>query len=260
MSPQDRKPLRGRIALVTGSATGIGSAIVMALCRQGACGIVNYLHSARAADRLSRQIRSAGGRCQAIRCDVTEERPVAAMIRKILREHGRLDILVNNVGPFLRKPVARTSAAEWRYILEANLTSAFILSRLALPAMTRRGWGRIVNIAAAGAERAHGPAGMAAYAAAKAGLVAFTKALARETASAGITVNAVCPGIIHQKSLSLEEACQLRTKDSPASKLAVPVGRPGTGEDIAATVCHLCLEHSSFTTGAVVTVSGGWNI
>jgi 3-oxoacyl-[acyl-carrier protein] reductase len=245
--------LEGRVALVTGAAKGIGRAIALTLATNGADIAVNYLSSQDEALEVVRGIESKGRKALAIRADVTSEVEVAVLVENTLAHFGRLDILVNNVGDWITKDVETMSLGEWRRVLDTSVTAAFLCSRQVLPIMKRQRWGRIVNLAAAGAYRAHGASGMSAFYAAKAGIVAFTKSLAREVGRSGITVNAVAPGVVADKERTVKEA--LEVKDEETS-----VGRPGTSWDIAATVTFLVSDEANFVTGDVINVTGGWLI
>lgn len=245
--------LEGRVALVTGAAKGIGRVISLSLAKAGADVAINYLHSEKEAQDLVRQMESMGRRAMAIGADVTKEDHVADMVDRVHSFFGRLDVLVNNVGDWAVKNVEEMSTEEWRRVIDTNLTAVFFCSKHALPLMKARGWGRIVNTAAAGAYRAHGTSGMSAFYAAKAGVVAFTKSLAREAGQFGITVNAVAPGVVQEKSRTVEEALKLKDKETA-------VGRPGTSWDVAAAVLFLVSDEASFITGDVLNVGGGWLI
>ncbi len=243
--------LSGHRALVTGGARGIGRAIALTLAREGASVGISYLTSSVAARKVAAGIRSAGVGASAIRTDVTREAEVKRLVAGTAKALGGLDILVNNVGNFLVKDVARTPYAEWRDLLDSNVTAAFLASKHALPFLRRAGWGRIVSIGAAGAYRAHGSKGMAGFYAGKAGIVALTKALAREVGRYGVTVNVVSPGIVDDYDLTIEQARRRRDPETA-------VGRPGTAQDVANAVAFLCSDEAEFVTGDVLNVTGGW--
>jgi len=245
--------LQGRAALVTGAAKGIGRAIAFTLAEKGADIAVNYLHSKADALKVVNDIESKGRKALAIKADVTSEEDVTLLVQEVHAHFGRLDILVNNVGDWITKDVEAMSLGEWRRILDTSVTAAFLCSRQVLPIMKKQKWGRIVNLAAAGAYRAHGASGMSAFYAAKAGVVAFTKSLAREVGRSGITVNAVAPGVVMDKERTVKEA--LEVKDDQTS-----VGRPGTSWDVAAAVAFLVSDEAGFVTGDVINVNGGWLI
>jgi len=243
--------LEGRVALVTGAAKGLGRTVALSLAGKGVDVAVNYHKSANEAARLVEKIETLSRKSIAVQADVTNEEQVVELIDKVHSRFGRLDILVNNVGDWLTKKVEDMTIEEWRGIIDSNLTATFLCSKHALPIMKEKRWGRIVNVAAAGAYRAHGTANMSAFYAAKGGIVAFTKALAREVGQNGITVNAVSPGVIDDKEITVEAAAKIADQDTA-------VGRPGTSYDVAAAVLFLVSEEASFVTGDVLNVTGGW--
>ena len=243
--------LEGRAALVTGGSRRLGKVIALALAREGANVAITYRTRSREAQAVAASIRALGRRTAVIRADLTRPADCTRAVGTAARALGRLDILVNNVGDWKVKTVAATDLAEWRAVLDSNLTATYLCSRAAIPHMRRHGWGRIVNLGAAGAYRAHGTARMASFYAAKAGIVAFSKSLAREVGPAGITVNVVSPGVIADPELS--RAAALRRKDADTA-----IRRPGTGSDVAAAILFLVSEEADFITGDVIGVSGGW--
>ncbi len=243
--------LAGRAALVTGGSRRIGKVLALALAEDGADVAITYRRHAREAEAVVRSIRELGGRSIAIRADLTRPADCRRAVDTAARRFGRLDILVNNVGEWIVKPVESTRLEEWREVIDSNLTATYLCSRAALPWMRKHRWGRIVNLGAAGAYRAHGTARMAAFYAAKAGIVAFSKSLAREVGAYGITVNVVSPGVIKAPELSVARA---RRRADPETA----VRRPGTGADLAAAVRFLVSEEAEFVTGDVLGVTGGW--
>ncbi len=243
--------LDGRVALVTGGSRRIGKALALALAEAGADVALTYRTHEAEAKRVAAAIEALGRRALVVRADLTRPADCRRAVSTAARRFGHLDILVNNVGEWIVKPVDRTSLAEWREVLDSNLTAAFLCSQAAVPHMRRRGWGRIISLGAAGAYRAHGSARMASFYAAKAGIVAFSKALAREVGRYGITVNVVSPGVIKDPGLS--PAAARRRRDAGTAS-----GRPGTGADVAAAVLFLASEEAGFITGDVIGVTGGW--
>ena len=243
--------LRGRAAVVTGGARGIGRTICVELARAGADVCVNYRSSEAAANRLVRELVGLKSDAFAVRADITKAREAKRLVDTAAKRYGHLNILVNNVGDFLVKTIEDTSDAEWRQILESNLSTMFLCTKAALPHLRKRKWGRIVNLACAGAYRAHGTAEMSAYYAAKAGVVAFTKALAREEGPHNITANAVAPGIIDDYDLTVDAAWR-----KPRKEFSIP--RANTATDVAHAVAYLCSEEAGFVTGNVLNVTGGW--
>ena len=237
--------------MVTGGARGIGRAMCVELARAGADVCVNYRTSEAAANRLVRDLVGLKSDAFALRADVGKARDAKRLVDAAAKRYGHLDILVNNVGDFLVKRIEDTTEAEWRHVLESNLTTMFLCTKAAIPHLRKRKVGRVVNVACAGAYRAHGTAEMAAYYAAKAGVVAFTKALAREEGPHHITANAVAPGIIDDYDLTIEAA-----KAKPRKEFAMP--RAETSWDVAHAVVYLCSEEAGFVTGSVLNVTGGW--
>ncbi|MBE3589955.1 MAG: SDR family oxidoreductase [Firmicutes bacterium] len=246
--------MQGRVALVTGSATGLGRAVALALAEAGCDVAVNYVHSEAQAEALARAVADLGRRAACLRADVADAAAAEGLVAAVEEQLGRLDVLVHAAGPFLfdRRRLAELTAEEWRRLLDGNLSSAFHLVRRALPGMRARHWGRIVLFGFSEAGQAPGWPGRAAYAAAKVGLVSLARSLALEEARHGITVNVVCPGDIRHpwKERRIAEA-------RGAADERTPVGRPGTGEDVARVVRFLCEEDSDFLTGNVIEVTGG---
>jgi 3-oxoacyl-[acyl-carrier protein] reductase len=233
--------LDGKRALVTGASRGIGRAIVVELARAGAHVLVGYRSSADEAAALAREL---GG--VAVQADVSDPEEAA----RLVDEAGELDILVNNAGLTRDGLIARMSDEDWRAVLDTNLGGVFHTCRAAARGMMRRRSGSIVNLTSV--VGIHGNPGQTNYAASKAGIIGFTKALARELASRGVRVNAVAPGYI-QTALTdvLPEEVQQAILGN------TPLGRLGTPEDVAGAVRFLCSDEASFVTGEVLLVDGG---
>jgi 3-oxoacyl-[acyl-carrier protein] reductase len=236
---------------VTGGTRGIGKGVAAALAREGARVAIAYRANKAAAQNTLRHLHAQGADCFAIETDVTNPARVDSLIETVIERYARLDVLVNNVGEFRWRLLSESTLDEWQEILSSNLLSVLYVSRAALPAMRRQRWGRIINLGAVGAERAFGQAKISAYAAAKAAVVAFSRSLAIEEAKNGITVNVVNPSNIDEKELTLTEARRVRDA-------RYPVGRPPTGEDVAAAVKFFASEEAEYITGQVLNVSGGW--
>ena len=243
--------LHNRVALVTGASRGIGKEIALTLGRAGVRVAISYHTNQIAALKAANELRALGVEGLTIPTDVTDGQRVKELVEAVHKHFGRLDILVNNVGDFQWKPVVDSTVEEWGAILASNLYSVFYSTKSAVPIMRRQHWGRIINLGAVGAERAFGQAKISAYAAAKAGLVAFTRSLALEEARHGITVNVVNPPVMDDKEISLEEAERM-------ADARFPTGRPATGRDIAEAVKFFASEEAAFITGQVLNVSGGW--
>ncbi len=240
----------GRVALVTGASRGIGRAIALRLAASGHAVAVNYARSSEAAQAVVERIQAAGGRAQAVRADVSSPEEVAKMLETVQRELGDVDILVNNAGVIRDTLLLRMKDEDWNRVVEINLDGVFNCTRACLRAMMKRRWGRIVNITSVVA--LVGSPGQANYCAAKAGILGFTKAVAREVASRGITVNAVAPGLIETDMTG-----QMSAKRRDQVLQGIPMGRIGTGEDVAALVDFLVSEAAGYITGQTIAVDGG---
>lgn len=240
--------LADRVAIVTGASRGIGRAAARRLAAAGAAVVA----AARGdhAEAVAGEIRGAGGRAVAVSADVTDPRRIDAMVRTALDEYGRVDVLVNNAGIVRDRLALRMSAADWDAVLATNLTAAFNCARAVLRPMIRQRGGRIINVGSVVGRM--GNPGQANYAASKAGLEGFSRALAREVASRGITVNVVAPGMIDtDMTAELDESAQ-------AAMLAqIPMGRLGTTEDVAGAIGFLASDEAAYVTGHVLAVNGG---
>ncbi|RKK05929.1 SDR family oxidoreductase [Pseudoroseomonas wenyumeiae] len=246
---------RKRVALVTGAARGIGYGIAGRLARDGAHVVITDVLDSVAGSAAA--LRAEGGSVEGIAGDVSDEAWVAALARQMEERHGGVDILVNNAGISPKRDggkilVRDTTWAEWQQVIAINLGGAFLMCRAFVPGMQARGWGRVVTISSQAARTRADIAG-AAYAASKAGLVAFSRVLASEAGRQGVTVNCIAPGRIESpmQAVAGEEA----TREYVTR---IPVGRIGTAADIAATVAFLASEEAGFITGATLDVNGGF--
>jgi len=247
--------LEGRVALVTGSGQGIGMATAMTLAGQGADLAIVDVDAARA-EAAAARVRSHGRRVLAIPADVTDEGQVGRIFERCIDELGRLDILVNNVGGSggSATPLESTSLEVWDRVLTFNVRSAFLCTRAAIPLLKRQG-GRVVLLSSmAGTSRTL--IGGVAYATAKAALLGFTRQLAQELGTAGITVNAVAPGIIQSDRIERAFAAH-PTASFKQALTQIPLGRPGRVEDLAAAITYLCSDEASYVTGVTLEVNGG---
>ena len=240
--------LEGRVALVTGASRGIGRAIAMRLAEAGA----TVVAAARGenARGTADQIGARGGKADAVSLDVTEAGAVEAVVAGMLERHGRIDVLVNNAGITRDTLMLRMKREDWDAVLQTNLTAAFACAQAVLKPMIKQRAGRIINITSVVGQS--GNAGQANYAASKAGLIGFTKALALEVASRNITVNAVAPGLI---DTDMTRAIAAGAHEAWAEK--IPLKRLGTPEDVAAAVAFLASDEASYITGQVLAVNGG---
>lgn len=243
-------PLQEQVALVTGASRGIGRTVACHLARAGARVAVNFVRQADAAAETVELIERAGGQAEPVPFDVADPDAVASAVSGLLERLGRCDILVNNAGMTVDTLLLRLKAADWDDVMAVNLRGTFNCTKAVARAMVRARYGRIINMTSIIASM--GNAGQAAYAAAKAGIVGFTKSMARELASRNITVNAVAPGFIEtEMTASLPESTR-----SEYVKL-IPVGRLGTAAEVAEAVAFLARPESGYITGQVLGVNGG---
>jgi 3-oxoacyl-[acyl-carrier protein] reductase len=240
--------LPGKIAIVTGASRGIGRAIAEQLSAAGAI-VVCVARGANAA-ATAEVIRAAGGQAEAHGVDVTDAAGVDALIAAVVETHGRIDILVNNAGIARDQLMLRMKRADWDEVIATNLTASFTWCQAVLKPMIRQRAGRIVAISSVVGQM--GNAGQANYAASKAGLIGFCKALAREVASRNVTVNVVAPGLI---ATDMTKTITENAKTDWAAQ--IPMGRMGTPEDVAAAVRFLASDEASYITGQVLAVNGG---
>ncbi|MBT9332909.1 3-oxoacyl-[acyl-carrier-protein] reductase [Paracidobacterium acidisoli] len=241
--------LEGRTALVTGASQGIGRACAIALARAGAKVALAARNEAKLSE-VAAEIAAAGGTAQAFALDLASEESIKAAAKAAVAHFGSVEILVNNAGITKDTLLLRMKRADWDAVITTNLTGTFLLTQALISSMMKARWGRIINISSVVGET--GQAGQANYAASKAGLIGFTKSVARELASRGITANAVAPGYIETAMTAV-----LDEKQREAMLGRIPLARPGTDEDIAAAVRFLASDEASYITGHVLDVNGG---
>lgn len=238
-----------RIAIVTGSAKGIGRGIAKRLAAEGYTVVVNFLHDSAAAQETLAVTQTHAPRSRAVQADVATPDGAKHLIDETLAGFGRIDVLVNNAGPFLVKSVFDTEIDEWRRTIDGNLSSAFYCSKYALPALRAQKSGHIINLGSLNAETTRGAPTTAAYNAAKTGVVVLTKSVARSEARYGIRCNLVSPGFIETYATSDADRRELPS--------LVPLGRLGAAEDIANAIAFLVSDQASYITGAILNVHGG---
>ncbi|MER3443306.1 MAG: bifunctional dihydropteridine reductase/dihydrofolate reductase TmpR [Meiothermus sp.] len=239
--------MRGeRVALVTGSARGIGRAVLLGLAGCGFAVAVHYRSSEAEAERTRTEAEALGVRAIKLRADVTELEQARCLVEQVVGQLGGLHVLVNNVGDYLKKPVEELTAREWQSLLDSNLNAPFYVTQAALPHLRAAGWGRVVNIGYAGAQNLVARSSIVPYAIAKTGLILYSKALAERVAPWGVTVNVVAPGVAENSvSQPLEE---------------IPMGRTARLDELARAVLFFVEEGSAYLTGQVLEVAGGWNL
>lgn len=242
--------LTDRIAVVTGASRGIGRGIALELAARGATVVVNYNSSSAAAEEVVQQIVESGGTAMAVQADVSNIDQATELIKTTTTTYGKIDILVNNAGTTRDNMIMMMKEEDWDTVINTNLKSAWNCSKAAVRAMMRKRYGRIVNITSVSGVA--GNAGQTNYSASKAGMIGLTKALAREVAPRSITVNAVAPGFVGTDLTADLPEDILKNLDA-----AIPLGRWGTVEDVAAAVAYLVSDEASYVTGQVLSVDGG---
>jgi 3-oxoacyl-[acyl-carrier protein] reductase len=242
--------LKGQIALVTGASRGIGRAIAERLAREGALVLINYLQRQAAAEETLASISTHGGQAELCRFDVANGAEVTTVIQSVVDRHGKIDILVNNAGLTIDNLLPRLKEEEWDRVMNVNLKGIFLCTKAVIRSMLRQRSGRIINLTSVVAQA--GNPGQAAYTAAKAGVIGFTKTMAKELASRAITVNAVAPGFIDTDMTGF-----LPEQVKTGYLSLIPAGRWGTTAEVAEVVAFLASPMAGYITGQVINVNGG---
>ncbi|MGI0489262.1 3-oxoacyl-[acyl-carrier-protein] reductase [Pantanalinema rosaneae CENA516] len=246
--PENLQRLRGKVAIVTGASRGIGRATALALATEGAKVVVNYASSSEAAERVVAEITAMGSAAIAVPADVSKADQVDQLINTTLEQWGQIDVLVNNAGITRDTLLLRMKQEDWQAVIDLNLTGVFLCTKAVSKIMLKQRSGRIVNITSVAGQM--GNLGQANYSAAKAGVIGFTKTVAKELSSRGITVNAVAPGFIETDM----------THDLKADEILkfIPLGRYGQAEEVAGMIRFLAADPAAaYITGQVMNVDGG---
>ncbi len=242
--------LEQKVALVTGASRGLGRAIALKLAASGARVAVNYLSNDEAANQVAKKIENSGGEAMLCKANVAEDTAVREMTRQVVKSWGKIDILINNAGIVRDSLILRMPNEAWDEVLDTNLRGAYLCTKYALRSMMEQGWGRIINISSlAGLV---GNMGQANYSAAKGGLIAFTRSVAREVGPRNITVNAIAPGFI---VTDMTDKLSPETKDAILAR--IPLGRFGIADDVAELAAFLASEQAGYITAQTICVDGG---
>jgi 3-oxoacyl-[acyl-carrier protein] reductase len=242
--------LKDQIALVTGGSRGIGRACALALSRAGAYVVINYRGNQAAAQESLGAVVAQGGRGEIVAFDVADEGQIDEAVKNVVDRHKKIDIVINNAGVTIDNLLMRIKPADWDQVIGTNLKGTVLCTKVVSRLMIRQRYGRIINLSSVVGQM--GNTGQSLYAASKAGIIGFTKAMAREVASRGVTVNAVAPGFI-----DTDMTARLPEKLREESLLAIPLGRFGTGDEVAAAVVFLAAPAAGYITGQVLGVNGG---
>lgn len=242
--------LTGKTAIVTGGARGIGRAIAMTLAAAGANIVINYSSSSKAADEVVEEAKKLGVRALAFKADVSKDEEIENLVKQVLNDFGSIDILVNNAGITRDNLLIRMSEKDFMDVIDTNLKGAFICTKHVSKVMMKQRAGKIINIASV--VGVMGNAGQSNYSASKAGLIGFTKSIAKEIAKRGINVNAVAPGYIQT-----DMTASLPDKIKEEFLSGIPLSRAGMPQDVANAVLFLSSEYSDYITGQVINIDGG---
>jgi NAD(P)-dependent dehydrogenase (short-subunit alcohol dehydrogenase family) len=249
--------LKGKVALITGASSGMGRSAAILFAREGAKIIVNYAHSPEKANAVVDFIKKYGGEATAIGADISKEEDVVKLVEKAVAKYGKIDILYNNAGIELQKPLILTSEKEWEDVLNTNLKGIFLCSKHIIMHMIQSGGGSIINTASVAGLT--GMPNLGAYSASKGGVISLTRTLAVEYAKDKIRINCICPGAIDTPMLRrfIEASPDKKAMEEQLAAMH-PLGRIGTPEDVANVAMFLASDESSFMTGAIIPVDGGY--
>jgi 3-oxoacyl-[acyl-carrier protein] reductase len=242
--------LAGQVAVVTGASRGIGRAIALSLAKAGAYVVLNYRGNQTAADASLAAIVEQGGRGEISRFDVANESEIEQAVKKIVDGHNKIDILVNNAGVTADNLLMRISAVDWDQVIGTNLKGTILCTKVVSRHMIRQRFGRILNMSSVAGQT--GNAGQSLYAASKAGIIGFTKTIARELASRNVTANVIAPGFIET-----DMTAKLSEQQREKSVQLIPLGRFGTCQEVADMVVFLAGEKAGYITGQVFSINGG---
>ncbi|MBU4246499.1 MAG: 3-oxoacyl-ACP reductase family protein [Nanoarchaeota archaeon] len=248
------KKLEGRVAVITGSSRGIGRAIALEFAKEGAKIIINYIQSKKEAEEVVAEIKKLGSDALAMECDVSDEKQVNELISTAVKKFGKIDILINNAGIVAPKPFQELMAQDWENILRVNLIGTFLCSKAAAPHMLHQKYGKIVNVSSIRGLECCGRAGILDYSASKAGVINFTKTLAKELAP-HVNVNSVAPGLTETDQWKNKDASFVKAETEKT--LFKRFARP---EEIAKAALFLASDDSSYITGDVLIVDGGYHL
>lgn len=242
--------LEGKVAIVTGASRGIGRSVAIALAKAGAKVIINYAGNVAAAEEVKTIIEAAGGQGMLMQADVANDEAVASMVKETMESFGRIDILVNNAGITRDNLLMRMKEGDWDAVMNTNLKGVFMCTKAVSRVMMKQKYGKIINMTSV--VGLTGNAGQSNYAAAKAGVIGFTKSMAKELASRGITVNAIAPGFINT---DMTTVLPEQVKEELVTK--IPAGHLGSPDDVAAAVVFLVSDGANYITGQTLNVDGG---
>ena len=242
--------LEGKVAIVTGASRGIGRAVAVALAKAGAKVVINYAGNVTAAEEVKNSIEAAGGQALLMQADVASDEAVASMVKETIASFGRIDILVNNAGITRDNLLMRMKEGDWDAVMNTNLKGVFLCTKAVSRVMIKQKYGKIINMTSV--VGITGNAGQANYAAAKAGVIGFTKSMAKELAGRNITVNAIAPGFINT---DMTAVLPEQVKEEFITK--IPAGHLGNPEDVAAAVVFLVSDCANYITGQTLNVDGG---